>query len=249
MRNRSRLADFFKGKSAQCASVVELERLLAEATRELGFEYFALLHHSALAEPSSHLVRFDNYPAGWLQFLKRRLGRQSDPIHSAASRTNCGFPWEEAPRLAPLAGNQRAVLKESRIFGLGHGFTVPANVPGEPLGSCSFATRRGRSLPASSLDCAEVIGGHAFKAARRICRPPALPPPRLSPRELDCLGLVARGKTDWEIATILGVGLETVRTYVKHARWLYGVASRTQLAVHGLRDAQISFDDAIPPNG
>jgi LuxR family quorum-sensing system transcriptional regulator CciR len=58
---------------------------------------------------------------------------------------------------------------------------------------------------------------------------------------------VALGKTDWEIALILGIGLETVRTYVKHARALYGVATRTQLAIHALRDAQISFDDAIPP--
>ncbi|MGH6706890.1 MAG: helix-turn-helix transcriptional regulator [Sphingomicrobium sp.] len=249
-RNRSRVADFFKDSSGQCASAAELERLLADAARELGFEYFALLHHSALARPAHHLVRIDNYPSGWAQRLKRRLGNATDPIHSASSRTNCGFSWDEAPRLAPLAGAQRAVLAESRRFGLGHGFTVPANIPGEPLGSCSFATRRGRPLPASRLIVAEVIGAHAFKAARRIWRPAGPPPaPRLSPRELDCLMLVARGKTDWEIATILGVGLETVRTYVKHARRLYGVTSRTQLAVHGLRDAHISFDDAIPPNG
>jgi LuxR family quorum-sensing system transcriptional regulator CciR len=151
--------------------------------------------------------------------------------------------------LAPLAGAQRAVLAESRRFGFGHGFTVPANVPGEPLGSCSFATSRGRPLPKSRLAAAEVVGAHAFKAARRICRPWAPTAARLSPREIECLALVARGKTDWEIATILGVGLETVRTYVKHARRVYGVTSRTQLAVHGLRDAHISFDDAIPPNG
>ena len=248
-RNRSRLEDFFKDGSESCASAAELERLLADATRELGFDYFALLHHSALAGPRRHLVRLDNYPAGWTQFLTRRLGGASDPIHSASSRTNCGFSWDEAPRLAALAGAQRAVLEESRRFGLGHGFTVPANVPGEPLGSCSFAARRGRPLPVSRLTSAEIIGAHAFKAARRICRPPASLPPRLSPRELDCLRLIARGKTDWEIAAILGVGLETVRTYVKHARRLYGVTSRTQLAIHGLRDAHISFDDAIPPNG
>ena len=248
-RNRSSLADFFKEGSKACGSAGELERLLADAARELGFEYYALLHHGALARPGRHLVRLDNYPAGWPQFLQRRLGRATDPVHSATSRTNCGFSWDEAPLLAPLAGAQRAILEECRSFGLGSGFTVPANIPGEPLASCSFATRRGRPLPAGGLACAEVVGAHAFKAARRICGPPLPPPPRLSPRALDCLGLVARGKTDWEIAAILGVGLETVRTYVKHARRLYGVTSRTQLAIHGLRDAHISFDDAIPPNG
>ena len=229
--------------------MAELEQLLACAALELGFAYFALLHHSALAGPRRHLVRIDNYPAGWPQQLRRRLGAAADPIHLASSRTNCGFSWDEAALLAPLAGAQRAVLAESRRFGLGHGFTVPANVPGEPLGSCSFATSQGLPLPASRLAAAEVVGAHAFKAARRLCRPPAPLAARLSPREIECLALVARGKTDWEIATILGVGLETVRTYVKHARRVYGVTSRTQLAVHGLRDAHISFDDAIPPNG
>ena len=249
LRNRSRLADIFTDRSRRCATLADLQLLLADAVRELGFDYFALLHHPALARPGRRLVRIDNYPAGWAERLTRRLGRTSDPIHVASSRTNCGFSWDEAPRIAPLAGVQRAVLAESRRFGLGQGFTVPANVPGEPLGSCSFATRGGRPLPASRLGVAEVIGAHAFKAARAICRPPVPAPPKLSPREIDCLALVARGKTDWEIATILGVGLETVRTYVKHARLLYGVTSRTQLAVHGLRDAHISFDDAIPPNG
>ncbi len=37
--------------------------------------------------------------------------------------------------------------------------------------------------------------------------------------------------------------------HAKHARAAYDVGSRTQLVVHGLRDALISFDDAIPPSG
>jgi hypothetical protein len=37
--------------------------------------------------------------------------------------------------------------------------------------------------------------------------------------------------------------------HVKRARAAYDVVSRTQLVVCGLRDAWISFDDAIPPDG
>ena len=75
------------------------------------------------------------------------------------------------------------------------------------------------------------------------------PRPRLSRRELQCLRLIALGKTDWEIAAILGISLETARQYVKRARAAYDVVSRTQLVVHGLRDSWISFEEAIPPNG
>jgi LuxR family quorum-sensing system transcriptional regulator CciR len=73
--------------------------------------------------------------------------------------------------------------------------------------------------------------------------------PHLSRREIECLQLVAIGKTDWEIAAILGISVQTARQYVKRARRAYDVVSRTQLVVLGLRDAWLGFEDAIPPIG
>jgi LuxR family quorum-sensing system transcriptional regulator CciR len=141
-------------------------------------------------------------------------------------------------------------MARSRYFGLGAGFTVPANVPGEPSASCSFAVRAGMDLPAARLRCTELIGAHALCAARRLRTARARRTrPRLSRREVQCLRLVAIGKTDSEIAIILGLGTETARQYVKSARAAYDVVSRTQLVVHGLRDAWISFEEAIPPDG
>src|SRR3954462_9889898 len=126
--------------------------------------------------------------------------------------------------------------------------TVPVNVPGEPGGSCSVAVRRGAELPRQRLQCAELIGVHAFAAARRLLgRPRLSSAPHLSGRELQCLRLVAAGKTDMEIAIILGISSETARQYVKRARAAYDVVSRTQLVVLGLRDDRISFDEAIDP--
>ena len=175
---------------------------------------------------------------------------KADPVHLACLRTNAGFAWDELAELVPLGPVQRRILERSAHHGLGPGFTVPANVPGEPSGSCSFAVAGGRSLPASRLMSAELVGAHAFRAARRVHgfeRPGA--GPRLSRRERQCVGLVASGKTDWEIAAILGISHETARQYVKRARAAYDVASRAQLAACGLRDALVSFDEAIPPSG
>jgi LuxR family quorum-sensing system transcriptional regulator CciR len=72
-------------------------------------------------------------------------------------------------------------------------------------------------------------------------------PPHLSRREVQCLRLVAAGKTDWEIAVILGISVETARQYLKHARLAYHAVSRAQLVVFGLRDQWLSFDDASEP--
>ena len=242
----ARLIDQFDERARNCSSDAELRHLVEDAARELGFDYVALLHHASLRPGGANLVRIDNYPAGWEEELLANDLVADDPVHLASGRTNIGFPWEQLGALVPLTSRHRHILERSGRFGIGAGFTVPANVPGEPSGSCSFAVRKGRKLPVQRLLCAEQIGAHAFRVARRLHNYPALGAhPHLSRRELQCLHLIAAGKSDWEIARILGISQETAHQYVKSARAAYDVVSRTQLVVHGLRDAWISFDDAL----
>jgi LuxR family quorum-sensing system transcriptional regulator CciR len=246
----SRLIDRFEEQASACESDGQLRGVLDGVAAELGFKYFALLHHASLRSGAANLVRIDNYPEGWEEQLAARKALACDPVHLASGRTNTGFAWSELAGLVPLTAAHRDILRESERFGIGPGFTVPANVPGEPAGSCSFAVARGRPLPSHRLLCAEQIGAHAFRAARRIHHYPASgTQARLNRREVECLHLIAIGKTDWEIASILGISIETAHHYVKRARAAYDVVTRTQLVVHGLRDAWISFDDAIPPDG
>lgn len=244
-----RLGDCFADAAQSCPGLPQLRALLGDVTRELGFHYFALLDHASLRGPKAQLVRIDNYPRAWVEEVVERGYAADDPVHLASRRTNAGFGWCELGKLVTLERRHRKILARSRRFGLGSGLTVPANVPGEPSASCSFAVRAGCELPAGRLHCAELIGAHALRAARRL-RPAASPSrPHLSRRELQCLRLVALGKTDWEIARILGLSPHTARQYVKRARAAYDTVSRTQLVVYGLRDAWIDFEEAIPSSG
>ena len=246
----SRLIDHFEARAGSCARLLELGDLLSDAARELGFARYALLHHASLASPGADLIRIDNYPEGWTQELGRHGLIGADPVHHACARTNIGFAWRELPALVSIGPSQREILDRARHFGIGDGFTIPANIPGEPCGSCSFALPPGADLPVHRLLCAGQIGAHAFGAARRIAGYPAVRrPTRLSRRERQCVRLLAAGKTDWEIAAILGISVETAHQYVKRARAAYDVVSRAQLVACGLRDALVSFDEAIPPNG
>jgi len=246
----SRLIDIFEAKAALCSSDRDLKTLLEDATRELGFDYFALLHHAILERPRPNLIRLDTYPAGWEAELAARGLIGADPVHHASVRTNIGFAWTELPALVPIGRRGRELLERARRFGIGEGFTVPVNVPGEPAGSCSFAVRTGTPLPLDRLLCAEQLGAHAFRAARRLHHYTDFGRrPHLSRRERECVRLLAAGKTDWEIAAILRISVETAHQYVKRARAAYDVVSRAQLVACVLRDAVVSYDEAIPPDG
>ncbi len=224
----------------------ELQAILAEITTELGFAHFALSHHVDLRSSSEPALRIHNYPDEWeLYYDRKQLGR-TDPVHRACQMTAVGFAWSQLPRMIPLTRMDRAVLDAAAKQGLGSGFTVPAHVPGEVNGSCSFATARGKPLKAEHLAVAQLVGAFAFEAARRLVKRDQQrlsDPARFSDRERDCLIWVARGKSDSEIATILGISPETVHQYVKQARANYDAVSRSQLVAHALFSGTISFMD------
>jgi LuxR family transcriptional regulator, quorum-sensing system regulator CciR len=158
-------------------------------------------------------------------------------------RTHLGFAWADVSGLILLSPRQRGILESARDEGIGEGFTVPINIPGEVNGSCSFATRFGKALPHNYLIFAQLLGSFAFQAARRLKQKARLSndkrPPMLTPRQRECVVLVGNGKSDWEIATILGLREDTVTKYLNAARERYGVARRMQLVVAAIYDGQI----------
>jgi NarL family two-component system response regulator LiaR len=61
------------------------------------------------------------------------------------------------------------------------------------------------------------------------------PPERLTAREQEVLGLIARGFSNKRIALELGIAEKTVKTHVGHVLAKLGVADRTQAALHAVR--------------
>ncbi len=227
----------------------QLSSLLESISLELGFAFLALTHHVDIRQAPQPAIRLATYPAEWVDYFDgQRLG-PSDPVHRASHLTSVGFAWSEVPAMIPLTRRDRDILDRARLAGIGDGFTIPAHVPGESHGSCSFATRRGEPIEPDALPRAQLVGAFAFEAARRLWKIRAVdkPVPGLTDRQRDCLLWAARGKSDWEISRILGISHETVIQHLKQARERYGVGKRTLLAVHALFDGTISFLDIVKP--
>lgn len=225
----------------------ELETALDGATRALGFQYFALMHH--VPDPLSfHASYVSNYPSSWIEQVIAQQYWADDPIALACQRAVASFAWSELNELLPLSHRHLEILSNARKAGLVAGFTIPANAPGELSGSVSFAVKHGRSLPHESLPSTHYVGAFAYEAARRIARKlsaRAAPLAQLTGRQLDCVVLVARGKSDWEAAQILGISQATVHQHVQAAMRKFEVSTRTQLVVRSLFDCLISFQDVL----
>jgi two-component system, NarL family, response regulator LiaR len=79
------------------------------------------------------------------------------------------------------------------------------------------------------------------EAARRLVSEVASPTAsKLTARETEVLVMLGRGKANKEIARELGIGQQTVKTFVSSILVKLGVQSRTQAALHAVRMGLIS---------
>lgn len=237
--------EVFVNEARQIRGESELAEAIGAVTQDLGFRYFALTHH---VDPraSSDAIRIHNYPSGWAEWFDQQSLGKVDPVHRASNLTSVGFAWSKLPEMLALTAGDRRILEAARREGIGEGFTVPAHVPGEAHGSCSFACGTGEPFPEEHLALLQLVGAFGFEAARRMRREryPSSPV-ALTDRQRECVMWAARGKSDWEIARILGISQETVIEHLRHARERYGVGKRTLLAVHALFDGTIGFMDVL----
>lgn len=245
----SSLLQDYLGASERVSSAAELNGLTREATLALGFDYFAVVHHTCYGVRDPGFVGLHCYPEAWVGEI-RDMGRPPDPVQRAAERVASGFRWERVDAIIAVTPREKAHLARAAHHDIGTGYTVANHVPGEAPGSSSFACRIGRDLPERHLPAAQALGSFAFEAARGL-RPGGqsrwLEPVALSGRQRDCVLLAAQGKSDTTIAQLLGLKPRTINEHIEAAKRRYGVATRAQLVVQALLRGEIWFGELVRP--
>lgn len=246
----------FIDSTRRMSTPAELDAALQAITRQMGFDHFALIHHVDLSPfeqelghmAAGQLIALSDYPEAWIQEYITDEIVSHDPVLLASQRSNVGFSWDELPELIQLNRAHVEQLERGRRAGIGNGYTVPSNVPGESNGSCNFVVKAGRELPSGSFMMAELIGSYAFQAGRTIvthAQTLGQSPIRLAPRQLDCIALVGRGKSNKEISRILGISPVTVNHYIDEAMRSYGAHKRIQLVLRCVRDGHLALSDTL----
>lgn len=230
-----------------------IQSTLSDATLRFRFDHFGMIQRVS-ARLSASPVMLGNLPLSWAELLVNDDYYVHDPVLVASEKSVTPFSWDDLPKMITMTKQHRAYMANAKAQGLGNGYTVPIHLPGEASGLCSFVTTGERELPADSLPAAQYLACFAFEAARRLVA--ARPDPggegeepakvaKLTQRQLDCVVLAARGKSNWVAGKLLGLSPDTVHKYLESAKRRYGVSSRTELVVRALYDGQLSFSDIV----
>lgn len=238
----------FVGALDDVKSLPSLRDLLDSVVPSFGVDYFLMTHHVDFGKCAPGTVQISNYPREFIAIERERGGWRDDPVFLACDRTTTGFFWSQLGELVPLGPRAFQRVEQVRRAGLGDGFAVPNHIPGEYSGSVQFAVGSGKEFPRDMAAALQSVATYAFEAARQLARTydgPLVSCAPLTDRQIECLLLVAKGKSDTDIGQLLDLSPRTVNAYIEAAKRRYCVATRQQLLILALFNRQITFSEVL----
>lgn len=177
-----------------------------------------------------------NYPDEWQERYLKMGYAEVDPLIKKGRKGVGAFRWSEVYTDESTTENERRVLDEAATFGLRSGVTVPLHGPADSFKFMSFAQSSDSELQNRAITYLQIAAIHFHLRVAKLGTPMASEHAyKLSPKEIECIFWVSRGKTSREIGTILGRSRNTVDFHVKNVMQKLDVTSRTVAAVKALK--------------
>ena len=179
-------------------------------------------------------------PQGWWGEYANMVRREFDPGIMMARQSIMAFTWTETRRMLDPIGVDQWPYEVALKYGIRDALTCPvgrrwvvAYWARKPLGA--------ELTPALRTLLQAAAGFSALRLEQIVTFTPEPEEERvhLTPRELAVLRLVSLGRTTEEIAKLLKLGEETIRTHLKKAQEKLSARNRTHAAAEAIRKQMI----------
>lgn len=211
-------------------------RLAADYYHRNGFRAMSYMFPSPRDPERMELINL-GFPSGIIDMYHELNLPALDPHPNFVAGKGKVFAFSELARLDGFDRAARALLSQLAASGLPDGLAIPAY--GLRATTSLFCVGMPRKREAVRKADRESFQALAQQAQIRIDQIAAEEDhttiPTLSSRERQILRWIAAGKSNAELAIILGISQPTVATYVKRLFAKLGVHDRVAAAVSGLR--------------
>ncbi len=203
-----------------------------------GFTHIYLSHLVNPANvPAKDMMSITTWPEELLQRRNERYDFMHDPIALGALRTKRPFRWRTAMEWANRRGQK--VIDLAHDYGIKDGYLFPIHSLERVTGAISLG---GEKLDVSPDEISEIelVSMSAYGQLEDMLGPfPYQRVVDLSVREAEVVQFVAAGKSNRDIATILGIKPDTVKDTLRNASRKLGTLNRTHTAVTAIAKSQI----------
>jgi LuxR family quorum sensing-dependent transcriptional regulator len=205
--------------------------------KQIGFAGGAGGAWSGVGKNRHHRFFFVNWPADWVELYTNSGWFGIDPLPIEARRRIAPFLLSELANLKFTAA-QIAFMKGAADYGWREGFAVPIHGPGSLQGLVTMVTRRDEfSLSLSDRAVLEVMSRAVWERCRTsegFGMVDEQGPAKLSAREIECLQWAAAGKSDVDMATLIGIRPATAHFHIEQAKRRLGVKTRVEAVAAGV---------------
>lgn len=176
------------------------------------------------------------YPAEWVARYLLKGYVKVDPVATTGFQRTLPFDWRE---LQPT-DDAIPMMEDAARFGIGmSGYSIPVR---DKAGRRALVSLTSNLGSASWTEFVEKHLSDLLELAHRVHEKAVIeqygdvdPVPQLAPREIECLAWAARGKEAPMIAAILNISDNTVRHYLKAARFKLGCSTISQAVAKATR--------------
>jgi DNA-binding CsgD family transcriptional regulator len=225
--------------SAQSATATA-EDFLA-TVRNIGFSASVCGAWAGIGRNRKHRFFFHDWPQDWIEFYEKNGYVTHDLMPMEARRRIGPFWYSDVISRFKLTGKQKELYDAGVAYGWKDVFAVPIHGPGSIQGLITMAARQ--PLTFSDVDCAvlEVMARTVWEHCRTsegfgMFDPR---PVQLSPREVECLQWAAAGKSDTDIAVLVGIKPTTAHFHIEQAKKRLGVKTRVEAVAVGVLHGMI----------
>jgi len=220
-------------------AVEEAIGILAEFIGRYGFERIFL---GQLVNPANVPLKDILYVSDWPHELKAHRQNQMailhDPVAICALRSKRPFSWAEAREHASRAG--RMVVDMVHDYGLREGMMFPMHALHSVSGGVSLGTSKKLDLTPTHIAELEIVCQAVYYHLEAMLGPfPYQIVAELTCRETECVQFAAAGKSNWEIAQILGIKEDTVKKTLRRASDKLDAVNRAHLVATAIAKSQI----------
>lgn len=179
---------------------------------------------------------FVDWPNDWMEFYETNQFFQHDLLPVEARRRTVPFWYSGIIRSSKLTEKQGELHKEFLKYGWKDAFAVPIHGPGSVQGLVTLATRETLKLKAKDCAVLEMMARTVWERCRASEHFGMFHPDRvqLTPREIECLQWAAAGKSDTDIAVLIGVKPATVHFHIEQAKKKLGLKTRVEAVAVGV---------------
>lgn len=213
--------------------------VLSHFAGRYGFERIYL---GQLVNPAAVPMKDILYASDWPEDLKAQRKNQMallhDPVANCALRSKRPFRWGEARARASRAG--RRVVDMVHDYGIIDGMMFPMHALDSITGGVSLGSSQALDLAPLQVSELEIVCQAAYYHLEALHGPfPYQKLAQLTPRETECVQFAAAGKTNWEIAEILGLKEDTVKKTLKRAGEKLDTVNRAHLVAQAIASGRI----------